>query len=119
MSPLIPTLKGWARRRTVLKDNASPSPGFSLGTKARLRNMRSSETQRIGKQPIGPRHTGGQLPEEAQPRVHVGAPAQRRDQERTLELRARAVVGFEQRHVGRVPVVREVEAALLHPLAPV
>src|ERR1700694_3737638 len=86
-----------------------------------LRNIAAPDAQQIREQRFPPRHSRRQLPEKAQPRVDVRASADRRDQQPALELSGRRcrIVRLEQRYVSRIPVVREVETALLHPVAPV
>src|SRR6266550_6323769 len=79
----------------------------------------ASETQEVCEQSIRPRDAAGQLPEEAQTCVHVHAFAERRDEQAALERRLARVVRLEERHVGRVPVVCEVQPTLLYPPLPV
>src|SRR6266496_1119913 len=73
----------------------------------------ASESHEVREQPAGTGHAGRQLPEEAQPRVHVAALAERGDEQPALERRVTGVVRLKERDVGRVPVVREVQAPLL------
>src|SRR5712691_12951676 len=86
-----------------------------------LRNILPLQSQQVHEQSIRPRYTRRQLPEEAQARVHVSAAANGSHEQPALQLLwgiRRRIVRLEHRYVGRVPVVREVEATLLDPTAP-
>src|SRR5574341_2638672 len=104
------------RRRAPSRSPSRTSPFSPLPP---LRNIRPSESQEVGKKPVRPRHPRRQLAETAEPRVHVRAAAQRGHEETALERRAARIVRLELRHVGRVPVVREREPALLYPALPI
>src|SRR6266481_4434290 len=102
-----------------VRESREQADTTTASTMRRLRNTGSLETEQIREQAIRPRHSCRELPKEAQTRVDVRASAQGRDEQSAFQLRARRVVRLEQRDVGRVPVVREVQAPLLHPAAPV
>ena len=79
----------------------------------------ATERQEISKQPKCPGHPGGQLPEEAQPGIHIGAFPHGRDQKPTGERRLARVMGFKHRAVVPIPAACEVESPLLDPSLPV
>src|SRR5919198_427048 len=54
-----------------------------------LRNIAALQSQQIDEEAIRAGNSCGQLPEEAQSRVHVRPPADRRDQQAALQLRWR------------------------------
>src|SRR5438445_13673441 len=79
----------------------------------------SSEGQEVGEEPIRPRDSRRQLPEEAEPCVDIRAPAERRDEQAARARRLARIVRLQEGRVGRVPIVSEVQPALLHPPPPV
>src|SRR5437867_1257323 len=86
-----------------------------------LRNIPPLQSQQIYEETVGTRYTGRQLSEEAESGVHISPPSEWRDQQAPLELHRRSarIMGFEQRDVGRVPGVAEVQPPLLNPTAPI
>src|SRR5438876_11033291 len=81
--------------------------------------FRLAQRQEIRKQPIRTRDTSGELPEEAQPRVDIRALAERGLEQPALERRLPGIVHLDERRVRGIPVVREIQSALLHPPPPV
>src|SRR5579859_4490637 len=87
-----------------------------------LRKGPALQAEQIDEEAIGTRHAGGELPEKAESRVYVRPATQRRDEQATLQLDLgirRRIVRLEQRDVRRIPCVREIETALLHPATPI
>src|SRR5260221_13182982 len=78
-----------------------------------------TKLEEVEEEPERPGHAGGELPEEREPGVHVRPLAERADQEAAVERGLTGVGQLEQRRVGAVPGVGEVEAALLDPAGPV
>src|SRR5438034_301820 len=63
----------------------------------RLRILFLAKRQKVGKEPIGPRDPRRQLPEEAQPGIHVRTLAHRGDEQSTLERRLAGIVHLDER----------------------
>src|SRR5712672_1086475 len=87
-----------------------------------LRNIAALQSQQVHKQAVGSRNATGELPEKAQPRVHVRATSERRNEQASPELGRRVgrrIVRLEQRDIRRVPGVREVEPPFLNPATPI
>ena len=78
-----------------------------------------SERQQVGEQPVGPGHPGRELAEEGEAGVDVDPLAYPGHQQAPLEVGGVRVLHREQRRVGRVPGVGEVEPPLLDPALPV
>src|SRR6266446_1822558 len=88
-----------------------------------LRHTLSFQSQQIHEQAIRSRYPRGKLPEETQSGIDICSASERRDQQASLQLRRwarrRRLVRLEDRNVGRVPRVREVQPTLLNPTAPI
>src|SRR5262245_57849408 len=110
---------GSGTRRCAAGLRFTPSRTTPHSPLPELRNTPNPPSQQVREQSIRPDHARGQLPEKAQPRVDVRTAAERRDQQTTVERRPTGVVSLEDRHVGRVPLMREIKAALLDPTLPV
>src|SRR6266404_4745071 len=91
--------------------------------RTQLRNIFPFQPKEVHEEPIGTRHASRKLPEETQSGIDERPASERRDQQAPLQLRRWArrwgVVRLEDRHVGRVPRVREVQPTLLNPTAPI
>src|SRR4051794_16397738 len=74
----------------------------------------AAEGEQVGEQAEASRHSGGELAEEGEGGVDVRPLADRRHQQAALERLAGRVGEGEERLVGGIPGVGEVEAALLH-----
>src|SRR2546430_10054801 len=84
-----------------------------------FRILSLAQGQEIRKQPIRTRDTSGELPEEAQPRIDIRALAERGLEQPALERRLPGIVHLDERRVRGIPVVREIQSALLPPPPPV
>src|SRR6266550_4853541 len=78
-----------------------------------------AQRQEVGEEPIGTRDTSGELSKEAQPGVHVRALAERGLEQPALKRRLARIVHLDERRVGGIPIVREIQTALLHPASPI
>src|SRR6266571_5451579 len=78
-----------------------------------------AQRQEVREEPIGTRDTSGELSEKAQSGIPVPALAHRRHEESTLERQLAGIVQLDERRVGGIPIVREIQSPLLHPATPV
>src|SRR3989442_12024312 len=83
-----------------------------------LRILSLAERKEVREEPICAGDAGRELPEEAQPGVHVCALAHRGDEQSTLERRLAGIVHLDERRVGGIPIVPEIQSPLLHPATP-
>src|SRR5690348_17296321 len=104
-----------------IADRKPPGPGrnpqAAIGNL--LWNIRLLQSQKIREEAVAADHAAGQLPEKGEPGVDVFALAEGGDEQAAGERRAAGVVGLEDGLVGRIPIVGEVEPALLNPPLPV
>src|ERR1035437_5785468 len=94
---------------------ASPTPRISSGCAAGLLWF-MSHAQQVHVETNSSRHAEGQLPEEGISGVQVVALAILRQQQAAFLRRLTRVVGCQERREVRVPLIHEVQAALLHPV---
>src|ERR1035441_3015074 len=93
---------------------ASPTPRISSGCSGGLLWF-MSHAQQVHVETNGSRHAERQLPEEGISGVQVVALAILRQQQAAFLRRLTRVVGRQERSKVRVPLIHEVQAALLHP----
>src|SRR6266550_6309775 len=77
-----------------------------------FRILSLAERQEVREEPIGAGDASRELSEEAQPGVHVCALAHRGDEQSTLERRLAGIVHLDERRVGGIPIVREIQSPL-------
>src|SRR5947208_7824934 len=113
--------RGTARSGPVLGVGPTPRRPHALFRvpNSAFRILSLAERQQVRKQPIRARDPRRQLPEEAQPGIPVPALAHRRDEQSTLERQLAGIVQLDERRVGGIPIVREIQSPLLHPATPV
>src|SRR5438445_8153908 len=79
-----------------------------------IRILLLAQRKEVSKEPISAGNPGGQLSEKAQSRVDVRPPAEPGHEQPALERGLAGIVGLEQRRIGGVPIVGEIEPALLN-----
>src|SRR5207244_13630641 len=84
-----------------------------------LRILSLAEREEIREEAIRTGDTSGELSEEAQPGIHVRALAHRGHEQSALERWLAGIVHLDERRVGRIPIMREIQSPLLHPAPPV
>src|SRR5689334_14276673 len=99
----------WRRRDT----RSASDRGSAADRRGRARRV--AWGQEVDEQTIRARDAGGELAEEDQAGVHEAALAVTGDQRRAEERLLVRVARREERLVARIPLAREVDAALLHP----
>src|SRR6266581_7412144 len=83
-----------------------------------FRILSLAQREEIREETIGAGDTSGELSEKAQPGVHVRALAHRGHEQSALERRLAGIVHLDERRVGGIPIVREIQSPLLHPATP-
>src|SRR5207245_4062055 len=84
-----------------------------------FRILSLAEREEIREEAIRTRDTSGELSEEAQPGIHVRALARRGHEQSALERWLAGIVHLDERRVGGIPIMREIQSPLLHPAPPV
>src|SRR5438445_13437224 len=83
-----------------------------------FRILSLAEREEIREEAIRTRDTSGELSEEAQPGIHVRALAHRGHEQSALERWLAGIVHLDERRVGGIPIMREIQSPLLHPAPP-
>src|SRR5262245_34202740 len=111
-----------ARTRRARTGRPAASCGVRAGPAARRQPAvraaaieSPAERDQVGEQPVRPGHALGELAEPREARVHDVALAVPRDKEPAAERRLAGIARGEDRREALVPLIREVEPALLHP----
>src|SRR5256885_9909183 len=88
-SNAMPNRAAWGMRREAVNSKHLRRTLHATRRTVLLRDIRPLQSQEIHEEPIRPRHPHRQLAEKAQPRIHVRAATERREEQPARELRRR------------------------------